>query len=63
MTFTFAVVALLAWGVLVFGAVYPWAYWPLLAGVHRDRAHPDAARPGNRAVAQPGLIFQAEDVA
>lgn len=23
------VVALLAWGVLTFGAVYPWAYWPL----------------------------------
>jgi O-antigen ligase len=27
-----AVVALLAWGVLAFGAVYPWAYWPLAAG-------------------------------
>ena len=25
-------VALLAWGVLTFGAVYPWAYWPLFAG-------------------------------
>jgi O-antigen ligase len=24
--------ALLAWGVLSFGAVYPWAYWPLYAG-------------------------------
>lgn len=23
--------AILAWGVLSFGAVYPWAYWPLLA--------------------------------
>jgi hypothetical protein len=23
---------LLAWGVLSFGAVYPWAYWPLFAG-------------------------------
>jgi O-antigen ligase len=23
----------LAWGVLAFGAVYPWGYWPLLAGV------------------------------
>jgi len=26
------IVALLAWGVLMFGAVYPWAYWPLFAG-------------------------------
>jgi len=25
-------VALLAWGALSFGAVYPWAYWPLAAG-------------------------------
>lgn len=24
--------ALCAWGVLAFGAVYPWAYWPLAAG-------------------------------
>ena len=24
--------ALLAWGVLSFGAVYPWAYWPLYTG-------------------------------
>lgn len=23
---------LIAWGVLLFGSVYPWAYWPLLAG-------------------------------
>ncbi len=29
----FAVVtAIVAWGVLAFGAVYPWSYWPLLAG-------------------------------
>jgi O-antigen ligase len=27
---TVAIVALLAWGVLAFGAVYPWAYWPLI---------------------------------
>jgi len=26
-----ALVATVAWGVLAFGAVYPWAYWPLLA--------------------------------
>src|SRR5918993_307685 len=26
------VMAVVAWGVLAFGAVYPWAYWPLLAG-------------------------------
>jgi fatty acid desaturase len=25
-------VAVVAWGVLAFGAVYPWAYWPLLGG-------------------------------
>ncbi len=25
-------IAILAWGVLTFGAVYPWAYWPLIAG-------------------------------
>lgn len=31
--------------------------------VHRDCAHRDAARPGNRAVAQSGLIFQAKNVA
>src|SRR5262245_19774079 len=24
-------VVTVAWGVLAFGAVYPWAYWPLLA--------------------------------
>ncbi len=24
---------LLAWGALSFGAVYPWAYWPLILGV------------------------------
>lgn len=24
-------IAVLAWGVLTFGAVYPWAYWPLFA--------------------------------
>jgi O-antigen ligase len=27
-----ALMALLAWGVFSFGAVYPWAYWPLYAG-------------------------------
>lgn len=27
-----AATVLLAWGVLAFGAVYPWAYWPLLVG-------------------------------
>ena len=27
-----ALVALLVWGVLSFGAVYPWGYWPLAAG-------------------------------
>ncbi len=27
-----AVVAVIAWGVLTFGGVYPWAYWPLLSG-------------------------------
>jgi hypothetical protein len=27
--FGIGVMALLAWGVLSFGAVYPWAYWPL----------------------------------
>ena len=27
----FALIAILAWGVLAFGAVYPWAYWPLAA--------------------------------
>ena len=26
------VMAVVAWGVLAFGAVYPWAYWPLLGG-------------------------------
>ena len=26
------VVALLVWGALSFGAVYPWGYWPLAAG-------------------------------
>jgi len=26
------VTAIVAWGVLAFGAVYPWSYWPLLAG-------------------------------
>jgi O-antigen ligase len=26
------VIALLAWGALSFGAVYPWGYWPLAAG-------------------------------
>lgn len=31
-TFNVAVIVLLAWGVLAFGAVYPWAYWPLLVG-------------------------------
>lgn len=30
--FGVGVMALLAWGVLTFGAVYPWAYWPLFAG-------------------------------
>ena len=29
---TAALVALIAWGVLAFGAVYPWAYWPLIGG-------------------------------
>jgi O-antigen ligase len=29
---THAAVALIAWGALAFGAVYPWAYTPLLAG-------------------------------
>ena len=28
-----ALVPLVAWGALAFGAVYPWAYWPLLAGL------------------------------
>jgi O-antigen ligase len=29
--FEFLVVVTVAWGVLAFGAVYPWAYWPLVA--------------------------------
>lgn len=29
---TGALLALIAWGALSFGAVYPWAYWPLAAG-------------------------------
>jgi hypothetical protein len=29
---TVAMSVVLAWGALAFGAVYPWAYWPLLAG-------------------------------
>src|SRR5215218_7565038 len=29
---TAAALALIAWGALAFGAVYPWAYTPLLAG-------------------------------
>jgi hypothetical protein len=28
---TWLIVAAVAWGVLAFGAVYPWAYWPLIA--------------------------------
>jgi O-antigen ligase len=28
----YAVLGLCAWGVLAFGGVYPWAYWPLAAG-------------------------------
>src|SRR4051794_36023778 len=27
-----AVLALVTWGAFAFGAVYPWAYWPLFAG-------------------------------
>lgn len=30
--FRVGVIGLLAWGVLAFGGVYPWAYWPLFAG-------------------------------
>lgn len=30
-TFSRLLVATIAWGVLAFGAVYPWAYWPLAA--------------------------------
>ena len=30
--FVYGVCAVVAWGVLAFGAVYPWAYWPLLLG-------------------------------
>ena len=26
-------VAALAWGAFAFGAVYPWAYWPLVAAM------------------------------
>lgn len=32
MAFVVATVVLAAWGALAFGAVYPWAYWPLMAG-------------------------------
>src|SRR5213076_3080235 len=27
-----AVLALVSWGAFAFGAVYPWAYWPLFGG-------------------------------
>lgn len=30
--FVWAVLGLAAWGVLAFGAVYSWAYWPLIGG-------------------------------
>ena len=30
MLFTISIVLTVAWGALSFGAVYPWAYWPLL---------------------------------
>ena len=29
---SYGTLALVAWGALSFGAVYPWAYWPLMAG-------------------------------
>jgi O-antigen ligase len=32
-------IALLAWGVLTFGAVYPWGYWPLFAAAAALGAH------------------------
>ena len=32
MGWNIALVALLAWGALAFGAVYPWAFWPLNVG-------------------------------
>jgi O-antigen ligase len=47
--FGYLLVGTLAWGVLAFGAVYPWAYWPLFAasaglgtwGIVRTRAWQD----------------------
>jgi O-antigen ligase len=30
---TIAITVVLAWGVLAFGAVYPWAFWPLVAAI------------------------------
>ena len=51
---TAAIVLLIAWGALAFGAVYPWAYTPLLIGSaltgaaalvrHRDRRFPGPTR-------------------
>jgi hypothetical protein len=26
-------ISAIAWGAFAFGGVYPWAYWPLVAGV------------------------------
>ena len=47
-----SLIATLAWGVFSFGAVYPWAYWPLMTscvciGVAGFATSPRAPRPSN----------------
>jgi O-antigen ligase len=42
-------VAALAWGAFAFGAVYPWAYWPLIAAVLTVSVIGLAVRAGDRA--------------
>ena len=42
--FGWILIAVVAWGALAFGAVYPWAYWPLATlKVHTEQAGFDAS--------------------
>jgi putative inorganic carbon (HCO3(-)) transporter len=45
-----------AWGALAFGAVYPWAYWPLFAAAGVAGLAGIVARPGRASVRWPLVI-------
>lgn len=57
--FGWMTVAMIAWGALAFGAVYPWAYWPLVAAAAATGIAGLCGRPATASHATPKALLLA----